>query len=296
MQKTIASYEFLYQRKQKGAKFMHISLNNAYTMPILGFGTYKLKGKEAYSAVRSALELGYRLIDTAHFYDNEQEVGAALRDAIAEGLVKREELFVTTKIWNEDQRQGRQEEVAHESLKLLGLDYLDLMLIHWPVAPHYHKTWSVMEKMQDEGYFRSIGVCNFNSRQLEDLLSGATHKVQVNQMEHHPYLQDTACKALCDKLGIAYQAWSPLGRGMELDDPSLIKLAEKYNKSVAQIILRWHLEQGICAIPKASSQKRIKENIDIFDFCLLEEELELISKLECGRYVNPASSPENFDF
>lgn len=271
-------------------------LNNQNTMPALGFGTYKLKGQEAYDAVIHALEAGYTMIDTAHFYDNEQEVGRALADKIAAGELRREDIFVTTKIWNEDQRNNRQEEKFHESLKLLGLDYLDLMLIHWPVAEKYHDTWKILEDKQKAGLVKNIGICNFEHSQLTDLMNTAQVCPQVNQMEHHPYMQDLKTKELCDHLGIVYQAWSPLGRGMELKDPHIAKIAQHHNKSAAQVLLRWHLQSGICAIPKSGNKDRIYENIRLFDFELSREEMKLISSLDKQERVSAKSAPLCFDF
>lgn len=272
------------------------NLNNQKSIPCIGYGTYKLIGKEAYNCVRTALEYGYRMIDTAHFYQNETEVGQALRDAMLNDGLKREEVFISTKIWNEDQRKARQQEALETSMRLLKLDYIDLMLIHWPVQEAYHASWKTLERAYEKQWLCNIGVCNFADDQLKDLINRADIIPQVNQMEHHPYLQDEQTRAYCNELQIVYQSWSPLGRGMELTDPLVKNLAEKYQVSPAQILIRWHLQEACCVIPKASSQERIQQNIEVFHFELTPEDMKQLSSLSCGRRVNPQSAPHTFNF
>lgn len=274
----------------------NLQLNNQNSIPYIGYGSYKVTGKAAYNCVRHALEVGYRMIDTAHFYQNELEIGQAVRDAILHDGIRREDIFISTKIWNDDQRAGRQQEACETSMKLLNLDYIDLMFIHWPVKESYHQTWKILENAYDKQWFSNIGVCNFAEDQLCDLLKTARYIPQVNQMEHHPYLQDDTTRAFCDEQRIVYQSWSPLGRSMELEDATILKLAEKYGVSAAQIIIRWHIQQGCCVLPKASSAERIAQNIDVFHFEITTEDMQAITQLSCGKRVNPKSAPHNFDF
>nr|WP_251029019.1 MULTISPECIES: aldo/keto reductase [unclassified Bacillus (in: firmicutes)] len=254
------------------------TLNNGVKMPWLGFGVFKVQeGEEVVNSVKTALEVGYRSIDTAAIYRNEEGVGKA----IAESNVPREELFVTTKLWNGD--QGYESTLAgfETSLNKLGLDYLDLYLIHWPVPSKglYVETWKALEKLYKDGRIRAIGVSNFNVNHLEDLLANCEIKPMVNQVEYHPVFNQKELHDFCKKNEIQLEAWSPLMQGGLLNDTVLVEIANKYNKSTAQVILRWDIQTGVVSIPKSIKPHRIAENADIFDFELTQEDLNQISTL-----------------
>lgn len=262
-------------------------------IPQLGFGTYKItEPNEAYRCVRTALDLGYRLIDTAHFYGNEAEVGKAIKDS----GIDRAQVFLTTKIWNDAQRAGTQREQFAQSLKLLGLDYVDLLLIHWPVKGRYLATWDILQELHADKVAAHVGVCNFKRHHLEDLFAHGGPVPALDQMEHHPYLQDTDTLAFCRKHGIVYQAWSPLGRGKVLADETLARIARAHGKTVAQVVLRWQLDEGLSTIPKSVTTQRIKENLGALDFSLTPEECALIDALDKNERVNPKSDPDTFEF
>lgn len=249
-------------------------LNNGVEMPILGLGVYKAKEKTV-SAVKWALQAGYRHIDTAAYYENEEDVGKGVR----ESGIPRNEIFVTTKVWTTDIREGRQRLAFENSLKKLGLGYVDLYLIHWPVPGKDKETWNVLEQLYQEGLVRAIGVSNFEISHLEELFSYANITPAVNQIEIHPNLTRKELIAYCNQKEIACEAWSPLGRGALMKNEALIKIGEKYHKSFAQVMLRWDLQQGIITIPKSVNQQRIQENADIFDFELSEEEMSIIDRI-----------------
>lgn len=263
-------------------------LNCGVDMPRLGLGVYK-SGEATYQAVLTALKAGYRLIDTAAYYGNEVQVGKAVREC----GIPREEIFVTTKIWNSDQRDGRQEDAFHESLARLKLDYIDLYLIHWPVPGAFIDTWHYMEDFAASGKVRAIGVSNFLSHHLEELLSSSQTVPAVDQFEHHPFLTRTGLVNYCKGLGIVPQAWSPLGRGAVLESRTIAEIAKRHKKSIAQVVLRWDYQEGVAAIPKSITPKRIKENAAIFDFSLSEDEMEAISDLDTGVMHG---DPDNFEF
>uniref|UniRef100_UPI00313CEABB aldo/keto reductase n=2 Tax=Bacillus sp. OTU2372 TaxID=3043858 RepID=UPI00313CEABB len=254
------------------------TLNNGVKMPWLGFGVFKVQeGEEVVNSVKTALEVGYRSIDTAAIYQNEEGVGKA----IAESNVPREELFVTTKVWNGDQGYESTLAAFQTSLNKLGLDYLDLYLIHWPVPSKglYVETWKALEKLYKDGRVRAIGVSNFNVNHLEDLLANCEIKPMVNQVEYHPVFNQKELHDFCKKNEIQLEAWSPLMQGSLLNDPVLVEIANKYNKSTAQVILRWDIQTGVVTIPKSIKPHRIAENADIFDFELTQEDLNQISTL-----------------
>ncbi|MFD2331082.1 aldo/keto reductase [Cohnella sp. GCM10020058] len=270
-------------------------LANGVRMPWLGLGVFKVpEGDEAASAVKEAVRRGYRSIDTAAIYDNETSVGTGIREALAETGLARESLFVTSKLWNAD--LGYEETLAayETSLRKLGLDYLDLYLIHWPVAGKYKAAWSALEKLYAEGRVRAIGVSNFHVHHLEDLLQAATVAPMVDQVELHPRLQQPELRAYAAERGIRIEAWSPLMQGELLDDPTLAAIAHGHGKSVAQIILRWDLELGVATIPKSTRTPRIAENADVFGFSLTEEDHRQIAAMDRGLRVGP--DPDNFDF
>ncbi len=267
------------------------TLNNGVKMPYLGFGVYLMEdGKEVENSIRKAIEVGYRSIDTASFYKNESGVGRAIN----ESNVPRDEIFVTTKVWNEDLRQRRVKAAFDESLSLLNMDYVDLYLIHWPVKGCYLDAWKEVEEIYQSGRAKAIGVSNFTIGQLEEVLADCEVKPTVNQIEFHPYLVQPELLEFCKENDIQPEAWSPLMQGQIIDVPSIKDLAEKHGRSAAQIVLRWNLQKGVVTIPKSSKAHRIEENSQLFDFQLSAEEVSLIDSLDKGQRVGP--DPNDFDF
>jgi len=249
-------------------------LSNGVEVPVIGLGVYQ-SDNMTQQAVLWALEAGYRLIDAATLYGNEKEVGEAIR---ASGL-RREEIFVTTKMWDTDQIAHTQRDALQRSLDLLGLDYVDLYLLHWPVPGYFQESWSVVEQCYEEGLTRAIGVSNFFEHHLDTLISSARIMPMVDQFECHPYNTKTSLRSYCAQRNIQCQAWSPLQQGVLLQDPTLLRLAEKYGKSTAQIILRWDVQNGVVPVPKSVHKERISSNADIFDFALTDEEMAAINLL-----------------
>lgn len=257
-------------------------------MPIIALGVWQ-SGKDTKEAVLNALKAGYRHIDTASCYGNEEAVGMAIK----ESGIPREEIFVTTKLWNDDIRQHRTKEALEESLNKLGLDYIDLYLIHWPVEG-YIEAYLEMEKLKEKGLIKSIGISNFRKSHLQNLLANV-HKIpSVNQIEINPQMQDEETIQFCQENKIILEAWSPLGSGACLNIPVIGIIAEKYHKSSAQIILRWLLQRHIVVLPKSIHNDRIKENINLFDFELTEEEMNLMNALNQNKRTGP--NPDDFDF
>nr|WP_100366041.1 aldo/keto reductase [Diaminobutyricimonas aerilata] len=257
-----------------------IQLNDGRSIPQLGLGVYKVADAAAGELVQSAIEAGYRHIDTATLYRNERGVGAGMR---ASG-VPREELFVTTKVWNDDQGRDRTLRAFDESIGLLGLDYIDLYLIHWPAPTQdrYVETWHALEELKASGRVRSIGVSNFEPHHLERLAAESETVPVVNQVELHPWLSQRAVREYGAEHGIVTEAWSPLARGRVLDDAVLAALAERYERTPAQVVLRWHLQLGNVVIPKSSSIERVRENADVFGFELDDDAMQRIAGLESG--------------
>ncbi|MCL6570857.1 MAG: aldo/keto reductase [Bacillus sp. (in: Bacteria)] len=252
------------------------TLHNGVKMPRMGLGVFKVAdGEDVVQSVKAAIRNGYISIDTASFYKNEEGVGQAIK----ESGVPREELFITTKLWNGDQGYQSTLEAFETSLNKLGLDYLDLYLIHWPGKDKYKETWKAFEKLYKDGRVRAIGVSNFQVHHLEDLISSAEIKPMVNQVEYHPLLTQKDLHSYCKIEGIQLEAWSPLRQGTLLNDPTLEEIATKYNKSVAQVILRWDLQNDVVTIPKSTKEHRIIENANIFDFELSTEDIEKIDGL-----------------
>jgi diketogulonate reductase-like aldo/keto reductase len=269
-----------------------VTLNNGVKMPQLGFGVWQVKDEEATAAVTHAIEAGYRSIDTAMIYGNEEGVGKAIK----ESNVPREELFITTKVWNSDQGYENTLQAFDLSLKKLGLDYIDLYLIHWPTPEFdtYVETFKAMEKLYHEGKVKAIGVCNFEIEHLERLLNECEVKPVLNQIECHPYLAQNELKEFCAKHDIFVEAWSPLDQGGEvLQDEVVIKIAESHRKTPAQAVLRWHLQNNSIVIPKSVTPARIKENIDVFDFELTGEEMDQINSINKNRRKGP--NPNEFN-
>ncbi|WP_282597666.1 aldo/keto reductase [Bacillus sp. REN3] len=260
-------------------------------MPVFGLGVYKVEeGDQVTETVKTALKLGYRLIDTASFYENEEGVGKAIK----ESGIPREEIFVTTKVWNSDQGEETTLKAFDESMRKLGLDYIDLYLIHWPVKGKYLGTWRALEKLYKEGRVRAIGVSNFKEHHLDDLLNNSSEKPAVNQVELHPLLSQEPLRDYCREKSIQVEAWSPLSRGRFFDEPVLRMIASRHGKTPAQVILRWHLQNAIIAIPKSVTPERLKENADIFNFELNTEEMEEMNGL--NRNQRFGADPDHFEF
>lgn len=254
-----------------------VSLNNGIEMPFLGLGVYKADdGDEVVNSIKNALEAGYRLIDTASFYKNEEGVGKAIRESI----IPREEIWVTSKIWIDDQGLNSTRSAFERTLEKLGFDYLDLYLIHWPVPGKYLDTWKILQELYKEGLVKAIGVSNCLKHHLEKIKKQGGVQPMVLQNEFHPKLIQQDLLNYCVEHNIQYQAWSPLMRGEILDNEILKELAGKYQKSVAQIVIRWDLQKGVATIPKSVHKNRIIENSDVFDFELSAEEIQSIDSLE----------------
>lgn len=273
----------------------HISdaavLHNGVKMPWLGLGVFKVsEGNEVEKAVKAAIETGYRSIDTAAFYENEAGVGKGIR----ESGVPRDEIFVTTKVWNTDQGYDSTLAAFERSRKKLDLDYIDLYLVHWPGRDKYIETWKALEKLYKEGLVRAIGVSNFQIHHLQNLMANSEIVPMVNQVEYHPRLTQKELHAFCKDQRIQLEAWSPLMRGEVLQHPAITEIAQRYGKTPAQVVLRWDLQQEAVTIPKSIRPERIAENADIYDFELSAEELARIDALNENRRVGP--DPDQFLF
>ena len=261
-------------------------------MPAIGLGTFRIEDDDlAADTVSAAISAGYRHIDTAAVYGNEKGVGRG----ISRSGVKREEVFLTTKIWNDDLRAGtaRIKEACREGLDRLGTDYVDLLLVHWP-AGNYKEYWKAFEELQEEGLAKNIGVSNFNMRMLDELLPVCNVKPAVNQVEMHPFMTQKPLLKYCDRKEIAVTAWSGFMVGELLNNPGIINFAEKYGKTAAQIILRWNYQNGVINIPKSVHRERMEENLNIFDFNIEFDDLKLIDGMD--RNLRKGPNPENFDF
>lgn len=274
------------------SKVPPIILNNGVEMPQLGFGVWQVPDDEATQAVGTALEAGYRSIDTAAIYGNEEGTGRAL----AASGIAREELFVTTKLWNGEQGYDSTLRAFDASLDKLGLDHVDLYLIHWPMPAKdtYVDTFKAFEKIYADGRARAIGVSNFLPEHLERLLDATSVIPAVNQIELHPQLQQRASRAFHEEQGIATEAWSPLGQGKGLlEVPAIVAIAQKHGRTPAQVVLRWHIQTGNVVIPKSVTPSRIKENLDVFGFELDTEDMAAISALNEDRRLG--SDPAEFN-
>ncbi|WP_036930192.1 aldo/keto reductase [Prevotella sp. 10(H)] len=270
-----------------------VKLNNGVEMPCIGLGVFRIEdNNEAQRVVETALKVGYRHIDTAMYYHNEEAVGKGIKNS----GIPREEIFVTTKMWNADQRSGKVKEAFEASLKKLGLEYIDLYLIHWPVEGKFIDTWKKFEEIYHSGKVKAIGVSNFKPHHLEALAKEQTIVPAVNQIELHPYLIQEDTLDYCKKAGIQVEAWSQFAANqLGLFDEKVLKdLSDKYSKSPAQIILRWDYQRGVVTIPKSANEERMKQNLDIFDFSLTEEEITAINSLNKNKRVGP--DPDHVDF
>lgn len=267
-----------------------LTLANGIRIPQLGLGVYKVEESDTKETVSTALELGYRHIDTASFYENEKEVGEAIR----ESDVSREDIFVTTKVWNDEQGYAETLNAFDRSLEKLQLEYIDMYLIHWPVPGKFQDTWRALEDLYNHGRVRAIGVCNFQEHHLEQLLETAEIVPVVDQVEFHPRLYQKALVDYCKERDIKVEAWAPLGRARYFDSPVLQSLAEKHNKTPAQIIIRWELQHGIITIPKSTKRKRQKENMEVFDFELSPEDMNEVD--EMNRNERQSKHPDEFPY
>lgn len=267
------------------------TLANGTKMPYLGLGVYKMRDREqAILAMCEALKIGYRAIDTAALYYNEEEVGEAIRNS----GVSREELFITTKVWNADQGYDNTLRAFDTSLKKLGLEYVDLYLTHWPVEEKFVDTYRAIERLYEEKLIRVPGVSNHHAHHLEKVFLKANVKPMVNQVELHPYLTQEPLRTFCKQNDIAITAWSPLGRGGILQDETIERIAAEVGKSPAQVILRWHYQHDIISIPKSVTPSRIEENVQIFDFELSSE--QMISLNQLNRNQRFGQNPDSFKF
>jgi 2,5-diketo-D-gluconate reductase A len=273
-----------------------IELNDGKRIPQLGFGVFQIPPDETAAAVKAALDIGYRHIDTAEMYQNEKGVGQGVRDA---GL-DRADVFITSKLNNGFHEPDDARRAFDGTLSALGSDYVDLFLIHWPLPSLYGgdfvSTWRVLEEFAADGRARSIGVSNFQVPHLERLAKESTTVPAVNQIEVHPYFTNDAVRAYGTAHGIATEAWSPIAQGRVLDDPVIVRIAEAVGKSTAQVVLRWHIQRGDIVFPKSVSQGRIRENFEIFDFELGGSDMDAISALDRGESGRTGPHPDEFDY
>ena len=285
-------------------KMQEITLGNGIKMPAIGYGTMPTDwgveyGDEFVDTVKEAIKAGYRNIDTAVVYNTERHVGEAVRQSVSEGIVSRKDLFVSTKLWNTDRGYDNTLKAFDASMERLGLEYLDLYLIHTPAVAKWHddwqeinlSTWKAFERLYHDGRIRAIGVSNFLPHHLQPLMDGAEIVPMVNQIEVHPGFNSAQTVELCKANGIAIEAWGPFGNGQILRNETLLAIAKRYSKSVAQICLRWIVQQGIVPIPKSTNLQRMKENLDVFDFQLSDEDMRAMSMLPaCGGFCVDADN------
>lgn len=267
-----------------------VELINGVKMPVLGFGTFKVEdGNITVQAVKDALAVGYRHIDCAAIYGNEESVGQALREC----GVNREEIFITSKVWNSEQGYDKTLSAFEKTIKDLGTDYLDLYLIHWPKALN-KETWKALEYLYREGKVRAIGVSNFKEHHLKELMEVAEVMPMVNQVEFHPQLAQPELLKFCKENGIQVEAWGPLMQGKVFEVELFKELSEKYNRSISQLVLRWDIQMGVVTIPKSIKLNRIEENYKIFDFEISQEDMERIAELNTGERIGP--DPDTITF
>ncbi|MFJ7650229.1 aldo/keto reductase [Lysinibacillus sp. NPDC097279] len=274
----------------------NVTLNNGLKMPLVGYGVFRVPdGDDLAEAVKTAIAKGYRSIDTAQVYRNEESVGRGIRAAIEEGLVSRDELFITSKVWNDGLSYEETLAAYDSSLEKLGLDYLDLYLIHWPgLDTNYIDSYKALEKIYQDGRVRSIGVSNFHVHHLELLLKETTVIPVINQIEFHPHLTQEEVRHFCKEHGIQVEAWSPLMNGSLLEEELIQQLASKYSKTPAQIVLRYDVQHDVVTIPKTMTPARMTENLHVFDFALTDEEMAQLDAMNDGLRCGP--DPEKFNF
>lgn len=267
-----------------------LTLNDGHPIPQLGLGVWQVPDADAVQAVTEALTVGYRSVDTAAIYGNEAGVGQAIRDS----GVPRGEIYVTTKVWNSDQGYDETQRALDVSLQKLGLDYVDLYLIHWPspAQDKYLDTWRALVAIRESGRARSIGVSNFHRPHLQRVIDETGVVPAVNQIELHPFFQQHDLRAFHAQHGIATESWSPLAQGRIVDDAVIAEIARKHGKSAAQVVIRWHLDSGLVVIPKSVTPSRIRENAEVFDFRLDAEDMAKLAALDAGRRLGP--NPESF--
>lgn len=268
------------------AENMSVPLNDGRDMPRIGFGVWRIEDHDAERLVGAALDSGYRSIDTATVYGNEAGVGAGIRSWGG----SREDVFVTTKVWSSDHGADSATRACEQSLERLGLDYVDLYLIHWPVARQqaFVETWRALISLREKGLVRSIGVSNFQPDHLQSVISATGVVPAVNQIELHPWLQQAPLRSFHRDLGVVTESWSPLGQGGDLlADPVVVMIAHEIERSPAQVVLRWHLQNNCVVIPKSATPSRIQENIDLWSFSLSERHMHLIAQLEQGMRLGP---------
>jgi diketogulonate reductase-like aldo/keto reductase len=270
--------------------FPSVMLNDGNRMPMFGLGTFRMSGQDAKRSVKFALKKGYRMIDTAAMYDNEVFVGKAIRES---GLA-REDVFITTKLWTSDEGYESAHKAFEKSLMNLGMDYVDLYLIHWPVKGRYMESWKAMTEIKLSGRARSIGVSNFQMHHLREILGHFDTPPAVNQVEFHPHLYQRELLDYCRNNGIEVTAWAPLMRGEVIGMEPIERLARKYGKTPPQIALRWNIQHGLIIIPKSVREERIIENSEIFDFELTDDEMKMIDALGTDRRLGP--HPDRFSF
>ncbi len=274
----------------------NVTLNNGLKMPLVGYGVFRVpEGDDLAEAVKTAIAKGYRSIDTAQVYRNEESVGRGIRAAIEEGIVTRDELFITSKVWNDGLSYEETLAAYDSSLEKIGLDYLDLYLVHWPgIDENYIEVYKALEKIYQDGRVRSIGVSNFHVHHLENLLKETTVVPVINQIEFHPHLTQEEVRAYCQAKGIQVEAWSPLMNGSLLEEALIQELASKYGKTPAQIVLRYDVQHNVVTIPKTMTPTRMVENLDVFNFSLTDEEMAQLDALNDGLRCGP--DPEKFNF
>jgi len=271
-----------------------ITLNNGLQMPGMGLGVFQVENDATAEMVKNAIEVGYRSIDTAAIYGNEAGVGEGIRQALASTGLQRGDLFITSKVWNDGLSYEETITAYEESLEKLGLDYLDLYLIHWPGKNKFEEAWRALEDLYEQGKIKAIGVCNFHVSHLQDLLKIAHITPVINQVEFHPRLQQAELRSFCEEHNIQMEAWAPLMQGGLLNHETISTIAEKYGKTNAQVILRWDIQNGIITIPKSVRKERMIQNADIFDFTLSDEEIAIINAMNLEQRVGP--NPDDFDF
>lgn len=266
------------------------TMNNGKSIPMLGYGTWEIwDEKVARFGVASALEIGYRHIDTAEIYENETGVGFGIKDS----SVARKDIFLTTKVWTSHSKFAQTKEALYKSLERLGTDYVDLFLIHWPTESSV-ETWQAMEELMQEGLARSIGVSNFNPHHLDEILKYAKVIPQINQVEYHPAFQQKEVRAYCQQKGIRVEGWAPLAKGKLFGNETIVRLAKKYGKTPAQIILNFEISEGVIVFPKSVHKERIAENFNVFDFSLEKEDIESLRAIDTGKRL--FRDPDNHGF